>query len=148
MVRLLLRTGLGIISCGLVLSLLVLPTACLPGEQVNRYGITSEPTEAEGKIPTESGEQVTIADIASNPTEYEGKTVTVSGEYRGWESGHGSPPVTRSDWILRDETGGIYVTGKVPPGLDPVEDKGKKITVYGVVRLKGDQAYIEAEIIR
>lgn len=74
--------------------------------------------------------------------------VTVSGEYRGWEAGYGSPPVTRSDWIVRDETGGIYVTGKVSPGLDPVEDRGKEITVCGVVKVKDGQTYIEAEAIK
>ncbi len=74
--------------------------------------------------------------------------MTLSGEYRGWEAGHGSPTVTRSDWILQDETGAIYITGKAPPGFDPVKDIGKKVTVHGIVRVKDDQAYIEAEIIR
>lgn len=56
-----------------------------------------------------------IGDINNNPSVYDGKSVTVIGEYRGWQSelGHG-PPVTRSDWILRDETGEIYITGKSP----------------------------------
>ena len=111
------------------MSLLCLLVACAAGEQV----IVEE--------------QVNIGKITSNPTEYEGKTVTVSGEYRGWESGYGSPPVTRSDWIVKDETGSIYVTGRVSPGLDPSEDIGKKITVSGVVKVKDGQAYIEAEKI-
>jgi len=123
------RVGLRIISFGMVLFLLVSFTACAVGEQIT------------------GGEKVSIADITSNPTEYEGKTVTISGEYRGWEPGHGSPPVTRSDCVLKDETGAIYVTGKVSPGLDPVDDRGKKITVHGIVRVKGSQAYIEAKII-
>ncbi|MFC2022363.1 hypothetical protein ACFLTR_04060 [Chloroflexota bacterium] len=141
-----LRAGLRLISFGLILFLLVLPTACLGKEEVSGADMTSEPTEDEGKTGGE--EQVSIAVITSNPTGYEGKTVTLSGEYRGWEAGHGSPPVTRSDWILKDETGAIYVTGKVSPGLDPVEDRGKKITVYGVAKVKDNQAYIEAEEIR
>ena len=123
------RVGLRIIGFGMVLFLLVSFTACAVGEQIT------------------GGEQVTIADVTSNPTEYEGKAVTISGEYRGWEPGHGSPPVTRSDWILKDGTGVIYVTGKVSPGLDPVDDRGKKITVHGTVRVKDNQAYIEAKII-
>ncbi len=122
--------GLGIISFGIVVSLLVSLTACATG----------------GPIAVE--ERVSIADITSNPTEYEGKTVTISGEYRGWEPGHGSVPVTRSDWVLKDETGSIYITGKVSPGLDPEEDRGREVTVHGIVRVKGDQAYIEAEIVR
>lgn len=118
------RVGLRVIGFGMALFLLVSLGACVGGEQVS------------------------IADIISDPTGYEGKTVTVSGEYRGWEAGHGSPPVTRSDWIVKDETGAIYVTGRVSPGLDPVEDKGTKITVQGVVKVKDDQAYIEAEAIK
>ena len=92
-------------------------------------------------------ERVTIGDINSDPAGYVGKTVTVSGEYRGWEAGHGSPPVTRSDWVLKDATGAIYVTGMALSGFDPVTDVGKKVTVYGVVRVKDSQAYIEAETI-
>ena len=121
------RSGLEIIGFGIVISLLVSFMACTAGEQMT------------------GGEGADIAEITSNPAEYEGKAVTVSGEYRGWEAGYGSPPVTRSDWILRDETGAIYVTGKAPPGLDPVEDRGKELTVYGVIRVKDDQAYIEAK---
>lgn len=140
-----LRAGLRLLSFGLILFLLVLPTACLGEEQVSGADITSEPIEDDGKTGGE--EQLNIAEIISNPTEYEGKTVTLSGEYRGWEPGYGSPPVTRSDWVLKDESGAIYVTGKLLSGLDPVEDRGKQITVHGVVRVKDSQAYIEAEII-
>ena len=123
------RAGLRIIGFGVVPFLLVSFTACAAGEQIT------------------GGEEISIADITSNPTEYEGEAVTISGEYRGWEPGHGSPPVTRSDWVLKDETGAIYVTGEVSPGLDPVEDIGTKITVNGIVRVKDNQSYIEAKII-
>ena len=91
--------------------------------------------------------RVTIGDINSDPAGYVGKTVTVSGEYRGWEAGHGSPPVTRSDWVLKDATGVIYVTGMAPSGFDPAADVGEEVTVYGIVRVKDSQAYIEAETI-
>lgn len=124
------RAGLRIISLGMVLCLLVSFAACAVGERIM------------------DGERVSIADITSHPTEYEGQTVTVSGEYRGWESGHGSPPVARSDWVVKDETGSIFVTGRIPAGLDPVRDRGKAITVHGIVRIKDNQAYIEAQIIR
>ncbi len=112
------------------MSLLAFFTACATGEQIKEE------------------ERASIANITSNPTIYEGKTVTLSGEYRGWEAGHGSPPVTRSDWVLKDETGSIYVAGKVSPGLDPAKDIGKKLTVDGIVRVKDSQAYIEAKIVR
>jgi hypothetical protein len=95
-----------------------------------------------------SGERITVGDIVSAPAKNEGKSVTVSGEYRGWEAGHGSPPVTRSDWVLKDATGAIYVTGRAPSGFNPAGDVGKKVTVTGVVRVKNSQAYIEAESIK
>ncbi len=70
----------------------------------------------------------------------------MSGEYQGWSSEYGSPPVTRSDWIITDETGGIYVTGRYTE-LDPVKDKGKKITVAGKVEVSDGQVYLNAEIV-
>lgn len=72
--------------------------------------------------------------------------VTVSGEYQGWNGEYGSPPVTRSDWVIADETGWIYVTGRYP-GLDPAKDKGKKITVVGKVEAN-DQVFFRAETIK
>ena len=90
--------------------------------------------------------EVNIADIRANPEAYQGEKVMVSGEYQGWSSEYGSPPVTRSDWVITDETGWIYVTGK-SPGLDPVEDVGKGIAVVGKVCEDNGQAYLKAEII-
>ena len=142
------RASLRIITFGLILFLLVLPMACLGEQDTGVPGIISNSAEDEGKTGVVNGEPVSIADIISNPDEYEGKTLTLSGEYLGWEPGYGSPPVTRSDWIIKDETGGIYVTTQTSPGLDPVEDRGKEITVHGVVRVKDGQSYIEAKIVK
>ena len=88
-----------------------------------------------------------VKDISANPSGYLGQKVTVNGEYRGWESGHGSPPVMRSDWVLKDSTDSIYITGKTS-GLDVMKDVGKPVTVYGTVRIKGSQVYLEAETVR
>lgn len=85
---------------------------------------------------------VTIAEIKANPSEFVGKKVTINGTYMGWQSKE-SPPVTRSDWVVDDGTGRIYVTG-CNPGLDPVKDVGKNVTVVGYVRLAGERPYIEA----
>lgn len=79
--------------------------------------------------------------IKDNPNAYVGQTVKISGGYRGWETGHGSPPVSRSDWVLRDETGSIYVTGIA--GLRYPEDLGQAIQATGIVRIKDGQPYIE-----
>lgn len=125
---------LRLVGSNLVMSLLLTLVACAPAQ------------ETPGKQAGE--EKLTIGKIASNPTDYEGKAVTLSGEYRGWEGGYGSPPVTRSDWVLKDETGTLYVTGRILPGLDPVQDRGKRLTVDGIIRVKDGRAYIEAKLIR
>lgn len=92
-------------------------------------------------LPSEVG----IADIKANPEAYQGERVTISGQYQGWSGGYGSPPVTRSDWVITDDTGWIYVTGK-SAGLDPVNDIGKQVIVVGQVEAN-TQVYLNAEII-
>jgi len=92
---------------------------------------------------------VTINEIRTNPTVYEEKTVTIKGEYRGWQAegeGYG-PPVTRSDWIIKDDTGWIYVTGR-SPRLDPIEDIGTHLFVVGTVEIKNSNVYIQAQDIK
>ncbi|MCD6359681.1 MAG: hypothetical protein J7M38_02380, partial [Armatimonadetes bacterium] len=59
----------------------------------------------------------------------------------------GSPPVTRSDWLVQDATGWLYVTGK-PAGLDPLHDMGHSIKVTGLVRITNDgEPYLYAQEI-
>jgi len=88
-----------------------------------------------------------IADIRATPTAYEGKVVTIEGKYQGWKAGFGSPPVTRSDWLVQDATGWLYVTGK-PAGLDPLGDVGHPIKVTGLVRITKDgEPYLYAQEI-
>jgi len=92
-------------------------------------------------LPTEA----TIGDIRATPSAYEGKAVTIEGEYEGWKAGFGSPPVTRSDWLVQDATGWLYVTGK-PAGLDPLGDVGRSIKVTGLVRITKDgEPYLYAQ---
>ncbi len=88
--------------------------------------------------------RVRIVNILNNPREYEGKRVMITGYYCGWripESVPGppitAPPDTRSDWIIRDDTGWIYATarGEGPP-LRPDEDFDVPIRVYGMVMVR------------
>ena len=91
--------------------------------------------------------KLSIGDIRAAPTAYDGKVVTIEGKYQGWKGGFGSPPVTRSDWLIQDDTGWLYVTGK-PPGLDPLSDVGHPIKVTGLVRItKGGEPYLYAQEI-
>jgi hypothetical protein len=90
--------------------------------------------------------EATIGAIRVAPTNYEGEVVTIEGVYRGWQSGYGSPPVTRSDWLVEDATGWLYVTGKPAGDLDPLDDVGRPIKVTGQVRLtKEGEPYLDAE---
>ena len=92
-------------------------------------------------LPTEA----TIGDIRATPGVYDGKVVTIEGKYQGWKAGFGSPPVTRSDWLVQDATGWLYVTGK-PAGLDPLGDVGCPIKVTGLVRITKDgEPYLYAQ---
>jgi hypothetical protein len=83
-----------------------------------------------------------IGAIKQNPTAYNGKIVTVSGTYLGWQAGHGFAPVNRSDWLLEDNTGTIYITGS-SMNLNYPADVGKPVKVVGTVRLKNGIPYIE-----
>jgi hypothetical protein len=88
-----------------------------------------------------------IEDIRAAPTAYDGKVVTIEGEYQGWQGGFGPPPVTRSDWLVQDASGWLYVTGK-PAGLDPLADVGQPIKVTGLVRITEDgEPYLYAQEI-
>ncbi|MDP2916455.1 MAG: hypothetical protein Q8O16_00835 [Dehalococcoidia bacterium] len=87
-----------------------------------------------------------IGAIKQNPPAYDGQMVKISGQYRGWEGGHGSSPITRSDWVIMDSTGAIYVTGG-SLRLRYTGDLGENVTVSGKVRLKGNQPYIQIVLL-
>ena len=98
-----------------------------------------------------------LGSVITEPFSFEGQDITVVGYYRGWDLLHEantSPPVTRSDWVIKDSTGAIYVSAdseaKVPEGLHPgsLQDTGVILEVKGVVRVTGGgQPYIEATSI-
>jgi hypothetical protein len=91
---------------------------------------------------------------------WEGREVTLTGYYRGWdllgEAGQ-SPPVTRSDWVIKDNGGAIYVRssqveieGKDRLGSGESLDPGLKSSTSHVIRVTGvvrytpkGQCYIE-----
>jgi hypothetical protein len=98
-----------------------------------------------------------VGSILAEPFTFEGRNVTVIGYYRGWDLLHEAdmgPPVTRTDWVIKDSTGAIYISAnseaKVPDGLNPdsSQDTGTIIKVMGIVRVtENGQAYIEAKSI-
>ena len=63
--------------------------------------------------------KITISEILENPL-LNGQTVVVEGRYLGWTSCDSKTTMlTRSDWVLKDSTGCIFVTGGMPPGIRP-----------------------------
>lgn len=98
-----------------------------------------------------------LGSVIAEPFSFEGQDITVVGYYRGWDLLHEAntpPPVTRSDWVIKDSTGAIYVSAdseaKVPEGLHPDSPQGTDVIleVKGVVRVTGGgQPYIEATSI-
>lgn len=94
-----------------------------------------------------------IGSILSSPTGYVGREVAIVGYYRGWdllgEAGTG-PPVTRSDWVIADSSGAIYVEARGSfdraLSLNPSsrEDTTKVLRLAGIVRVNSrGQPYIE-----
>ncbi|OYT44920.1 hypothetical protein B6U84_03185 [Candidatus Bathyarchaeota archaeon ex4484_40] len=98
-------------------------------------------------------EKPKIKDILSNPKIWINKTVFISGVYYGWKSPKGisgpnytGPPETRSDWIISDGTGWIYVTGgRIPIGWMHRAEKHRRfessrgamrVAVIGTVKVK------------
>jgi len=103
--------------------------------------------------PTGKPTQVNLGQIISNPPAWAGKLVRVEGEYLGWSGGawgpatSQGPPVSRSDWMIRDATGTLYcVRGpqkdreSAGEALSPLRDQGRRLEVFAVVAL-ADQGF-------
>jgi hypothetical protein len=70
----------------------------------------------------------------------DGREVEVIGYFRGWDllgEVKGGSPVTRSDWVIADQSGAIYVTGLMPQGLNP----SSRADIWTVVRLRAVVVY-------
>jgi len=112
--------------------------------------VTGGPAPAGGQTKQLTG---IIASIADSPISFDGQTVTITGYYRGWDLLHEAntaPPVTRSDWVIKDGSGALYVSAISEvnvDGLNPgsYEDTTVIMTVIGVVHVIAEgQPYLEA----
>ena len=82
-----------------------------------------------------------IGTILNAPREFDGRVFDIVGYFRGWNvygEARGSPPVTRSDWVITDASGAIYVTGALPRGLDP----SSRADAWTLIRLRGAVNYV------
>lgn len=93
---------------------------------------------------------LTISEAIRRSTELAGKNVSINAVYLGWKGGSSDgnlrdgPPLTRSDWIITDATGGMYVSGAT--SLDPGRDVGTRVSVVGkLARTSKGQVYLVAQ---
>jgi hypothetical protein len=96
--------------------------------------------------------------ILESPQGFQGQEVTVVGYYRGWDllgEANAPPLVTRSDWVMADATGAIYVSAAnaapadLPPGPGSGNDLWRVLRLSGVVRLTAEgQPYLEADRVQ
>lgn len=85
-------------------------------------------------VSTSLGNPV-IQDLLQNPARYEDRRVTLPCVFKGWKgSCRSAPPISRSDWMVEDETGCLYVHGPLPYGLDPLHPREKKLVLTGVIK--------------
>lgn len=89
--------------------------------------------------------------VAKEPANWAGgKKVKVTGTFSGWKGKcTGSPPVSRSDWMIDGNTACMYVNGRLPPELSsipPARGIGKPIVVIGEIIIDSHgKAYIQSE---
>jgi len=81
-------------------------------------------------------EKMPLKTLLQNPAAFQHRKVLVAGVFRGWQGkGVENPGITRSDWVVEDASGAIYVAGAPPSGLDPVKDLGRPLTVRGTLEI-------------
>ena len=125
---------------------LIALSACTAGPAVSPTPSVA-PTPAPAPTPALWQEAIPIGEILADPEAYRGKRVVVVGYYRGWDlldEADAPPPVTRSDVVVADATGGIYfVSGpnarwsgaevKLPP--HSLEATEQLLRLEGVVKI-------------
>ncbi|MFN0150357.1 MAG: hypothetical protein ACKVU1_06555 [bacterium] len=91
----------------------------------------------------------TIQDVLASPT-LVGRAVRVTGHCSGYPADviPGSPPLTRSDWILEGGGFAIYVSGDYPPGCSPTARSEKPVTITARVVADSVEALGGARTLR
>lgn len=80
-----------------------------------------------------------IQTIVENSTDYSGEVITLHGIFKGWKGNCRSvPPVSRSDWMIQDATGCMYINGPLPDGRKASDPDNQPVTVRGTVRVNRD----------
>jgi hypothetical protein len=118
-------------------------TSALPARAMGSKGGEQSPPASERAMEG----KITIQKILNNAPEYVNKEIVLEGAFQGWKGNcEEASPLTRSDWILKDETGCIYVSGKIPAGVSTLDPKGESLVVSGVMKIKeGGKPYFQAQ---
>ncbi len=104
--------------------------------------------------PSSSGRategKTTIQKILKNPVEFVNREIALEGAFQGWKGKcEESNPLTRSDWILKDETHCIYVSGKIPAGVSATDPRDEIVVLSGTLKIKeSGKPYFEAKEVR
>jgi len=95
------------------------------------------PPALEEKWNRSRSRNLTIGAINQEPYRYEGRVIELSGWFKGWTGGcRSGPPVSKSDWMIEDGTGCLYVSGLLPrPDLDPVNPEDERLNLTGVIKI-------------
>jgi hypothetical protein len=94
--------------------------------------------------------KITIQKILQDQAGLGNRLIVLEGTFQGWKGKcEESSPLTRSDWILKDETGCIYVSGKIPSGVSTTDPRGEALVLSGTLKIKeGGKPYFEAKEVR
>lgn len=97
--------------------------------------------------PGATQQKATIRDILSDPEKFSSSEVMLEGIFKGWKGAcPSSSMLTRSDWILEDETGCIFITGRMPDNVSAMKPHSEHILVTGrVIMNKKGQPVIKAD---
>lgn len=134
------KTKTGVTTILLVIVILIICASVLIFIKINKNSKKSVAMPKEQKVID------LIQNIKAQPRQHSGKTVIVQGMYQGWNTGCADypSPVTRSDWVVKDVTGCIFITGESGK-LDPTSNLNNLIKVTGILKLtKDNYPYIEA----
>ena len=135
------------------------PSTITPLNIITKPSLTT-PVETgifQGDASTRNGNKVNvlssiIAEILENPKSYINQKIEIVGYYRGWNQfneASSGPPITRSDWVVADLSGALYVLNKGDSFRNEnlphwsIDKKGVILRVLGVVQINNNgQPYI------
>jgi hypothetical protein len=95
-------------------------------------------------------EKIILKSILERPKAFTGKEITIEGVFLGWSGVcPRSRGLTRSDWMLEDGSGCIYVTGRLPSGVFAGEPQKERLRVTGTVKTAKDgKPFLQAASVK